>query len=115
MIRLLLILLLLPYPYALSLSTSEATRGQTVVVTVSAPAGSAVALNVPLGVSGGPLVYLGGDTWRADLHIAAGAPVSRQPRDVVLLIDGRAVARAPLRIWTEAPRLWRVALPIVRQ
>jgi len=116
MIRLLLILLaLLPYPHALSLSTSEAQRGQTVVATISAPASAGIALSAPPGVISSVVVYVGGETWRATLTIAPDAPLSRTPGRVVLFVDGRQVAVAPLRIWTDAVvpsyRLW---LPLTR-
>jgi hypothetical protein len=111
---LLLLLALLPYPHALSLSTSEAQRGQTVVATISAPAGATVVLSVPPGVTSGPLTYLGGGTWRATLTIATDAPLNRTPGRVVLLVDGAQKDSAPIRIWTDAPRGFGVWLPIIR-
>jgi hypothetical protein len=110
----LLLAMLLPWPPALSLSSAELQRGQAYTATATAPAGSVVALQLPPGLSAS-LLDRQGDTviWR--LTVADDAPLSRTPRQVVLLIDGRAAATASVRIWTEEVRRFDLWLPVVLQ
>jgi hypothetical protein len=100
------------WPRALSLSSSEASPGATLMAVATAPAGSEVALQLPPGVSA-DLLERQGQTVRWRLTVASVAPLDRVPRQVVLLIGGRVVASAPLRVWTEEVHGWRVALPVV--
>lgn len=106
--------ILAPWPTTLSLSSAEVQRGQTLTAVASAPAGAAVALQLPAGVSA-DLLDRQGETVRWRLTVASTAPLSRTPRQVVLLVGGQAVASAPLRIWTEDMRSFKIALPIVLQ
>lgn len=103
--RLLLILLAF-YPSTISLSTTEATPGALVVATISAPAGSAVRLEAPAFVRVGPIVYLGGETWRAELTVRGDNAYGR----VELLVDGVQKDSAPIRVG--APQVARVWLPL---
>lgn len=100
MIQLLLVLLSF-YPYAIGLSTSEATPGAAVVATISAPAGSTIRLDAPAFVTVGPIQYLGGETYQAELRVAADAPLAREPLTIGLIVDGALVSTAHLRVHTE--------------
>jgi len=68
---------------------------------------------VPAGVAA-ELLERQGQTVRWHLTVAGDAPLDRTPRQVVLLVGGRPASTAPLRIWTEEVRSFRVWVPIVR-
>jgi hypothetical protein len=103
------ILILAFYPYALSIGASDLDRGQTYTVTVSAPAGASVSVQAPAWISVTPLEYVGGDTFKAVLHVAPDAPDTYGR--VVLLVGGIPMASQGVRVGMVRTTL--IYLPII--
>lgn len=110
MMRLLFILLAF-YPYALS-APAEVQRGGVYTVTVSAPEAVSVNLVTPAGMLA-TLIDRQGETVVYRLDVAADAPLSRMPSELLLVVDGVVRARAPVRVWTEEVRRFDVWLPLM--
>lgn len=109
MINLVFAILLAFYPYAISLPASDVGRGAIYEATISAPAGSSVAVQAPAWIDVGPITYYGGDTWRVELRVAADAPDAYGR--VVLVVNGVTVSSQGVRVGTLTAR--RVWLPLV--
>lgn len=110
----LLLIAVLLYPYALSVSSAELQRSHSYTALASAPAGSVVEVKAPAGITA-MLVGRQGDTLKYVLTVSADAPLSRTPREIALVVDGRTVAFATVRIWTDEVPAVRVWLPLVAQ
>jgi len=111
--RALLILLLAFYPYTLS-APAEVERGGVYYATASTPAAASVSLVQPPGIVATEIDRQG-ETITYRLDVAADAPMSRAPVELVLVVDGAERDSTPLRIWTDAVvPVYRIWLPVTR-
>lgn len=102
-----IMLLLVFYPYAISLPASDLEAGQSYTATISAPAGAAVEVRGPWWITTSPPVYIGGDTYRAELRVIETTGIGK----VELWVDGSLRASQGVRVGT--PHL--IYLPLLQQ
>lgn len=102
-----ILFLLTFYPYCISLGASDLAPNTAYTATISAPAHVRVEVRAPAWIEVSAPVYVGGDTWRAELRTQDANAIGR----VELWVDGALVAAQDVREGT--PPVYRVWMPVV--